>query len=504
MNASITDKIKSLGSVAGASYRRPDIKLLEKYEMLLAGNSTAQDYLKIKRGLSEETIKHFRLGYDSQYNAIAIPIFKKDELINIKYRRIAPKEDEPKYTSERGAETWIFNEQGINEGINKRGVLVVEGEFDAMSVWQSGIHNVVSPASGKDSYGLWLEMLDVIPKVFICYDNDKPGKEAALKFSARVGSDKSYEVVYPNGFKDANEYLKAHSSEDFRELLKAARPFYKHTFKSLVDIIEEARNDKEAKLMLDVLPDVKMGKDWLVIVSGKSNVGKTSYVLNIAGELADKEIPCLILPFERGIQVVGTRYFQVKYSMSEGEIETMDEQTWETIKNDCATAPVYFAMPSKQETMDVIKRSKRIFNTRVVIVDHLDLLVRSSGNNYERELAQTIQELKLVAQECGVIIMAVHHVRKTDSPGAKKPRQPGIEDLKGSSAVFQDPECVVMLTSEAEGIISVNVLKSKGKMSIRKYNVNNETGKLSAFVPSSAPETSSGGVAASLQYFDDL
>lgn len=484
MNTSITDKIKSLGSLAGAEYRKPDAKLMEKYQMLLQGNDTAKDYLRVKRGLTDETIKHFQLGYDSQYNAIAIPVFKRGELINIKYRRIHPQENEPKYTSERGAETWLYNEDGINEGIKKKGVLVVEGEFDAMSAWQAGFKNVVSPASGKDSYGVWLEMLDVIPKVYICYDNDKPGREAALKFSQRVGADKCFEVIYPIGIKDANDYFKTSTADEYRELLKAARPFYKHTFKSLIDIIEDARNDKGQKLTLEFLPDVKIGNDWVVVVSGKTNVGKTSYVLNLAAELSDKEVPCLILPFERGMQVVGTRYFEVKYSMSENEVETMDDGTWQKIKNECASSPIYFAMPSRQETIDVIKRSKRIFNTRVVIIDHLDLMVRSSAKgNYERDLAQTIQELKAAAQECEVIMIVVHHVRKMDSPGAKKAKRPGIEDLKGSAALFQDPECVVMLVGEAEGIISVNVVKNKGKMSSRKFSVNTETGKLGLFSP---------------------
>lgn len=501
---SITDKIKSLGSVAGAEYRKPDPQLLAKYQMLLLGNSTAQDYLKVKRGLTDETIKHFQLGYDSQQHAIAIPVFKRGELINIKYRILKPDEGQPKYKGERGAETWLYNEDGINEGLKKKGVLVVEGEFDAMSAWQAGFKNVVSPASGKDSYGIWLEMLDVIPKVYLCYDNDKPGRDAALKFSGRVGADKCYEVIYPTGVKDANDYFKTHTPEDYRELLKAARPFYKHTFKSVVDIIEDARNDKGAKLTFELLPDVRIGNDWIIVISGKTNVGKTSYVLNLATELATKEIPCLILPFERGMQVVGTRYFQVKYSMNEGEIETMDEQTWGAIRNECLNTPIYFAMPSKAETVDVIKRSKRIFDTRVVIIDHLDLMVRSNGRgNYERDLAQTIQELKVVAQECEVVMLIVHHVRKMDSPGAKKAKKPGIEDLKGSAALFQDPECVVMLMADTPEIISVNVVKNKGKMSSKRFSVNNETGKMSEYIiPSGLDDETEKARLASIDLFD--
>ena len=80
-----------------------------------------------------------------------------------------------KYTQEKGCEVWIYNEDGISRGQSKGGVLITEGEFDCMSAWQAGFKNVISPASGKDSYGVWIELLDSIPKVYIAYDNDKAG-----------------------------------------------------------------------------------------------------------------------------------------------------------------------------------------------------------------------------------------------------------------------------------------------------------------------------------------
>lgn len=480
---SISEKVQSLGSSVGGVFSRPKPELLNTLQENLASNSAAREYLTL-RGLTDVTISHFRLGYDAQKNAIAIPVFKRGELINIKYRLITPQENEAKYLGTRGAETYIFNEEGIQSGMKKKWVLVVEGEFDAMLAHQNGFDNVVSPASGKDSYGIWLEMLDTIPRVYIAYDNDKPGREASVKFAARVGQDKSFEVLYPEGIKDANDYFLKHTNEDFKELLKTARPYYKHTFKSITDIIEEARADKELKLILECIPGVKLGPDWVMAVSAATNVGKTSFVLNIAAELAEKEIPVLILPFERGVQSVGMRYFGVKYGMTEEEVGHMSDADWSRIKNECITSPVYLSVPTRNETIDVIRRSKRIFNTRVVIVDHLDLMVRKGGgNDYERQLAQAVQELKEVAQECQVIIIMVHHIRKINTPGARKARKPGLDDLKGSSAVSQDPEVVVMLYSELPGQITVAVLKNKGAQSTTRFAFNLETGKLGAALP---------------------
>lgn len=478
----ISDKIQSLGQNVGATYYRPEPARLEKYQQLLLGNDTALHYLRAERNLTDETIKHFGLGYDSEKQAIAIPVYKRGELINIKYRYLDP-EKKPKYTQEKNAEVWVYNEDGIQAGMKKGGVLIVEGEFDLMSAWQGGFSNVVSPASGKDSYGIWIELIDNIPKVFIAYDNDKPGRESSLKIAERLGFEKCSEVLYPAEIKDANEYFKRFNANDYRELIRTARPFYKHQFKSLVDIIEEMRSDTSEKLKFKYLPDVKVGNDWLVVVSGKSNVGKTSYIMNLAAELVDKNIPVLVLPFERGPQVVGTRYLQVKYGLSEGDVTSMSPDDWQKITEECINAELYFSMPTKDETMDIIVKSKRIFNTRVVFIDHLDYMIRNTKNK-EQEIGSTLQELKRLAEEHKIIMVIVTHIRKIESPGTKKGKKPGIEDLKGSASLYQDPECVAMLTSPEKAQLTVDIAKNKGKMSNKTYAFNEETGKLADEVTS--------------------
>jgi len=474
-STSLGSKIQSLRENVGGAFRKPDPATMAAFRENLAASREAMDYLTHERGLSEKTIEHFKLGYDPVRHAIAIPIYKRGELINIKYRLLKP--EGPKYTQEKDCEVWIYNEEGIQKGLEKRGILVVEGEFDLMSTWQAGIHNVVSPASGKDSYGIWLELLDSIPKVYIAYDNDKAGKDAAFQMAERVGVEKCSEVIYPEGFKDANDYFRKNTNEDFKKLISSARPFYAYQFKGVVDIINDLRFGKTEALKLNAIPEVKIGEDWLVVISGKSNVGKTSYVMNIANELTQRDIPCLVLPFERGPQVVGTRFLQVKFNRSEGEFLGLDSESWDEITKECVHTPLYFAMPNKNETFDVIRKSKRIFNTKVVIVDHLDYMVRHS-NNKESEIGNTLQELKRLAEELKVVVIIVTHIRKIDAAGSQRAKKPNIEDLKGSASLYQDPECVVMLTSPQAGLLDVNVVKNKGKMTSKVYGFNQETGKL--------------------------
>ena len=467
-------EIQSLEDTLNVKKKGIDETLAQKYIEDLS--EKALSYLQNERGLSLDTIKHFNLGYDKVRDAISIPLYKRGILQAIKYRFI--EDSEKRYDYEKGGQNWIYNEEGIDYARKSGGVVIVEGEFDCMSVWQSGIKNVVSPASGKDSYGVWIEQLDTIPKILIAYDNDTAGKSTAIKMSERLGTAKCYEVVYPDNVVDANDYFKKYNIDNFKELAKKATPFYKYEFKGIGDIIDSLRREQEEKIILSCIPNVKFEKDCLAVISGSTNVGKTSYILNIADELTRKGIPTLVLPFERGIESVGKRFLQVKFNKTMDEFAHLETKEWEDIIKDCIETPVYFALPKRGELIPTVVKSKRLFDTRVVIVDHLDYIIRNVAGNKEAEIANTLQALKRVAEENKIIMMIVTHIRKVENGRGMLKRDPTMEDLKGSSSLSQDPEVVLMLTRPEEGTMRVAVLKNKGEMETKDYGFNFRSGKL--------------------------
>jgi len=474
----LQNKIQSIrDSVGGQNiFVRPSIEKLKELNDALWNSPVALDYLKIQRNLNDETIKYFNLGYDETKNAIAIPEYKRNELVNIKYRHI-DENAKQRYSQEKGGEVWIFNEKGIDLAKEKGGILITEGQFDAMSAWQAGFKNVISPSSGKESYGMWLELIDNIPKVYIAYDNDKGGKKSAREMSQRIGTDKSYEVLYPEGIKDANEYFKQYDKNGFSDLIRKSLAFYKYEYLGVTDVINSIREKGESRLQLDCMPFVKMDDDWMVMVSGVSGIGKTSYVMNIADELMKKKIPTLVLPFERGIKTVGGRFIQVKYNKTEDELIAMKDSEWEKIIPDVVELPLYFSLPGTNDVKSVVEKAKRFFGVRVVIVDHLDYSLLPSNGNQVDEMKRVLQEWKSICLEQNIIFIVVHHIKKQDGLGTI-PKKPRMEDLKGGSASYQVPEAVIMLSSPEKNQIEIDVVKNKGEVNSKIFSVNNATGKI--------------------------
>ena len=216
----LSERIKSFRQTVGRDYDRPSPDKLQGLIKALWENPDAVKYLLYERNLAESTVRHFQLGFDTSRNAISIPIFKDGVLCNIKYRFLG--ENEQRYDGEVNAEMWLFNEAGVGEARKKGAILVVEGEFDCMAAWQGGIKNVVSTSGGKDSFGIWLEQIDSIPKIYIAFDNDDGGKASARKLAERLGPDRCLDINYQD-CKDANEFLTKHIFSSQEHSLKGGK-----------------------------------------------------------------------------------------------------------------------------------------------------------------------------------------------------------------------------------------------------------------------------------------
>lgn len=182
--------------------------------------SIIREYLNQERGLNNETIDAFYLGYDnSRGKAIVIPLHDKNGRIVAFCKRNLDRT--PKYVNSKNNDMYekgeyLFNEyQASRQLQNYQRLYVCEGYIDAMSAYQQGCACVAYCGSELTKSQI-LEIRKMVlhtPQVVIMYapDNDDTGQskiqrtwekfnEFAPKLDVRV-------VRFPEGKKDFNDIL---------------------------------------------------------------------------------------------------------------------------------------------------------------------------------------------------------------------------------------------------------------------------------------------------------
>jgi twinkle protein len=185
------------------------------------------------RGISNNTLLRFKISQSLEWmpkaqketNVVCFNYYRNGELINIKFR--GPNKD---FKLAKDAELIFYNLDAIKDTDT---AIIVEGEIDAMSMYEAGIYNVVSVPNGTAPRGVMrLPYLDNCAEYFIdkkqiiiATDNDDVGKNLKDELARRFGIEKCFFVEYPNDCKDANDVLKQYGRDAVKKMIDSAQPF---------------------------------------------------------------------------------------------------------------------------------------------------------------------------------------------------------------------------------------------------------------------------------------
>lgn len=245
----------------------------------------AKQYL-LGRELSEETIRHFGLGYSDKYsndlyqymkakgyddsllnqtglfqfqeakgvydkfwNRVMFPIMdRRNKVIAFGGRVMG--DGKPKYLN--SPETMIFDKSrnlfGLNfvHGKQDHGMIVCEGYMDVIALHQAGFTNAVASlgtAFTSQQSSLLKRYTDT---VYLCYDSDGAGVKAALRAIPMLKeAGITVKVINMRPYKDPDEFIKALSKEEFQKRIDQAQ----NSFFYEIDRLQTAYNmeDPEEK-----------------------------------------------------------------------------------------------------------------------------------------------------------------------------------------------------------------------------------------------------------------
>lgn len=237
------------------------------------------NYLK-KRGLSDETINRFGLGYASQTSNALYQNLKKqgydDEILkesglftyergvhdkfwnrvmfpimDINHKVIGfggrvMGEAKPKYLN--SPETRLFDKSRNLYGINiarasrKPNLIICEGYMDVISMHQAGFNQAVASLGTALTPGQARLMKRYTDNVLITYDSDEAGVKAALRaIPILKEAGLSTRVINMEPYKDPDEFIKALGPEAFQERIDKAE----NSFMYEISIIEKKYDRKD-------------------------------------------------------------------------------------------------------------------------------------------------------------------------------------------------------------------------------------------------------------------
>lgn len=220
------------------------------------------DYLK-ERGLSDETILHFGLGYAGQggdelyrylrQQGYSDRLLKETGLFKMEERGVYDKfwnrvmfpimdvsnhvigfggrvmgDAKPKYLN--SPETKVFDKSRNLFGLNyarqgkRKNLILCEGYMDVIALHQAGFTNAVASlgtAFTGQQAGLLKRYTD---EVLLTYDSDAAGRKAALRAIPILrNAGLSGKIVHMEPYKDPDEFIKALGAEAFEERLNEAQ-----------------------------------------------------------------------------------------------------------------------------------------------------------------------------------------------------------------------------------------------------------------------------------------
>jgi twinkle protein len=170
-------------------------------------------------------------------SVIKFNYYMGDQLINVKYR-----DGRKNFKLFKGAEKVFYN---INSIVGYKECVIVEGEMDALSLYEVGIRNVVSVPNGATLNSNNLDYLDNCidyfedkEKIILAVDTDDAGQALQRELVRRLGAEVCYIVTFDD-CKDANEYLVKYGDTALIQKMLKAKPVPLENVTTFNDIEED-------------------------------------------------------------------------------------------------------------------------------------------------------------------------------------------------------------------------------------------------------------------------
>ena len=197
-----------------------------------------------------------------------------------------------------------------------------------------------------------------------------------------------------------------------------------------------------------------LNKSDLIILGARPGMGKTSFALNIARNVAvnaGKTVCFFSLEMTR--DQLAQRLLSSEAGIKSEKLRTgeLDADEWTRLAqagDNLSKANIYFDESSNITVPEMKAKLRRMKRVDLVIIDYLGLMHSAKAtDNRVQEISEITRSLKIMAKELKVPIIACAQLsRGTETKG--KSHKPMLADLRDSGSIEQDADIVLFLYRE--------------------------------------------------------
>ncbi|MGB7860060.1 MAG: replicative DNA helicase [Acidimicrobiia bacterium] len=213
----------------------------------------------------------------------------------------------------------------------------------------------------------------------------------------------------------------------------------------------------------------------LVVIAGRPAMGKSSLAMNIATNAASAGEPVAIFSLEMAKEEIVQRILS-----SVGKVDSMKLRSgqlgplWQRVVDAAGRmyqAPIFIDDSPIVTITDIRAKCRRLKRKRglsLIVVDYIQLMEASGNENRQQEIAQISRNLKNLARELEVPIIAMSQLNR--SLESREDKRPRLSDLRESGSIEQDADVVMFIyrheyyhpeDQEKKGIAEVIVAKHR-------------------------------------------
>lgn len=198
-------------------------------------------------------------------------------------------------------------------------------------------------------------------------------------------------------------------------------------------------------------------EDNLIILAARPAMGKTALALNIAQYIAVKEKkPVAIFSLEMGAESLIERMLASEgmvegYHLKTGNLSVEEWSRLVHAQGNLYDAPIFVDDTAGIRISEIRSKARKLAQEMgglgVIIIDYLQLITGSKGENRQQVVSEISRELKILAKDLKVPVIALSQLSRAVEQRQEK--RPMLSDLRESGSIEQDADIVAFLYRDA-------------------------------------------------------